>query len=245
MKYRFTFVKVLIAFLLFSINLFAQNKLNSSYVAAKINYLSGEDLPDDNILKYTYVKYTFTPTGEFGSSSAYNDKGLEYLYQVSGNRLMIKTLEGSVINTLRIMEWDNNKMVLVSASATGALDDAMSLQYTFYNEKLVQRSMPLKADDIFSIKENDTVYKSGQKIYASFKGSSFQRYLQLEIGKKNLNPKDVELISTFIINENGKPDSLRILQGISKSTTKNIGKLSTRPPECGYRHITTEKLLKY
>jgi hypothetical protein len=38
----------------------AQTSLNGSYVATKINYLNGDELQDDNLLKYTYVKYTFS-----------------------------------------------------------------------------------------------------------------------------------------------------------------------------------------
>ena len=194
----------------------AQTKLNGSYIATKVNYLSGEELADDNILKYTYVKYSFMPDGKLGISGTYEEKNTEYFYLVSGNRLLIKSDAGSVMNTLKIMESSDDKLILVSGSANGALDDPWSIKYTLYNEKLIQESLPLRPDDIFSIKGTDTIYKSGQKIYAQFQGPSFQRYIYTEVGKKKLNPKDVELISNFIINENGKPDSIRILKGINQ-----------------------------
>jgi hypothetical protein len=208
--------QILLAVLLFlGCSLSAQTKLTGSYVATKVSYLSGEDLPDENIIKYTYVKYTFTPDGQIGISGSYDEKNTEYLFEVKGNRLFIKSNVGSLTNTLKIMEASEDKLVLISGSVTGALDDPKAIKYTLYNEKLIQKRMPLTSGDIFSIKDNDTTYKSGQKIYAQFQGPSFQRYIYAEVAKKKLEPKDVELVSTFIINEKGKPDSVKILQGIS------------------------------
>lgn len=113
------------------------------------------------------------------------------------------------------MEISEDKLVLISGSQTGALDDPKSIKYTLFNEKFIQNKMPLTPDDVFKITGSDTIYKSGQKIYAEFQGPSFQQYIYTELGKKKLEPKDVELISTLIINEKGRPDSLRILHGIS------------------------------
>lgn len=209
-----TFLLILV-FLTSFVNTHAQTKLVGSYVATKVNYLSGEDLPDDNILKYTYTKYTFLPDGQIGISGTYENRSTGYFFTVKGNRLIIKTEAGSTINTLRIMESSEDKLVLISGSQTGALDDPHSIQYTLFNEKFIQKKIPLTPNDIFKITGNDTIYKSCQKIYAAFQGPSFQEYIYTEVGKKKLEPKDVELVSTFIINENGRPDSLRILQGIS------------------------------
>jgi hypothetical protein len=212
-KNKSQFLLVMLLFL--GCSLSAQIKLNGSYVATRVSYLSDENLPDENILKYTYVKYTFTPDGQIGITGSYEEKNTEYFFTVSGNRLFIKSSAGAIVNTLKIMESSEDKLILISGSVTGALDDPKSIKYTLYNEKLIQKRMPLSSSDIFSIKGNDTTYKSGQKIYAQFQGASFQRYIYAEVAKKKLNPKDVDLVSTFIINENGKPDSVRILQGIS------------------------------
>lgn len=194
---------------------YAQIKLNGSYVAAKINYLSGDELPDDNILKYTYVKYAFNNQDQIGISSIYYENGTPYLFSIRGNRLIIKSEAGSVINTMKILENTEDKLVLVSSSTGGSLEDPWAIKYTFYKEEFIQKNMRLSPGDIFSIKGTDTVYKSGQKIYAQFKGSSFQSYIYELIRKKKMDVKSGELLSTFIINANGRPDSLRIIQGIN------------------------------
>ncbi len=213
-KSAFGFV-ICIALTLLVLLSHAQIKLNGSYVATKINYLSGDELPDDNILKYTYVKYAFGNKDQIGISSVYYENGTSYSFAIKGNRLIIKSEVGSVMNTLKIMESTEDKLVLVSSSASGSLEDPWAIKYTFYKEEFIQKNMRLSSDDIFSIKETDTVYKSGQKIYAQFKGSSFQSYIYELIRKKKMDVKSGELLSTFIINANGSPDSLRIIQGIN------------------------------
>jgi hypothetical protein len=203
--------------LVLSTGLFSEvhGQLNGSYVATKVTYLTDDELPDDNILKYTYVKYTFTTPDQISIASEYQENGTPYNYVIQGNRLFIKTTAGSVMNTLKIMESDENKLVLISGSASGTLDDPKSIKYTLYNEKIIQQRMALTPDDIFSIRNNDTTFKAGQKIYAQFKGPSFLTYVYDELGKKNFGIKNAELVSTFIINSKGQPDSLRIIQGIS------------------------------
>ncbi|TKC63675.1 hypothetical protein FBD94_04810 [Pedobacter hiemivivus] len=193
----------------------AQVKLNGSYVATKVNYLSGDELPEDNILKYTYLKYTFSNQDQIGISGVYYEKGTPYLFAISGNRLIIKSEVGSVMNTLKIMENNADKLVLISSSASGSLEDPWAIKYTLYKEQFIQNNTLLSPNDIFSIKGTDTVYKSGQKIYAQFKGSSFQSYMYELIRKKKMDVKSGELLSTFIIDPDGHPDSLRIIQGIN------------------------------
>lgn len=193
----------------------AQITLNGTYIVTKVNYLSGDELPENNILKYTYVKYTFSNQDQIGISGVYYEKGEPYLYAIRANRLIIKTNAGSVINTMKIMENTPDKLVLVSSSVSGSLEDPWAIKYTLYTEQFIQNNTLLGPDDIFSIKGTDTVYKSGQKIYAQFKGPSFQAYIYELIRRKKMDVKSGELLSTFIIDANGHPDSLRIVQGIN------------------------------
>lgn len=212
--YAFRFL-ISIVLTLFVMDSHAQIRLNGSYVATKVNYLSGDELPEDNILKYTYVKYTFSNQNQIGISGVYNEKGTSYLFSISGNRLIIKSEAGSVMNTMKIMENNADKLVLVSSSAQGSLEDPWAIKYTLYKEEFIQNNMPLSPDDIYSIKGADTIYKSGQKIYAQFKGSSFQSYMYEQIRKKKMDVKSGQLLSIFIVDANGQPDSLRIIQGIN------------------------------
>jgi hypothetical protein len=193
----------------------AQTTLNGIYVAEKVSYLSGDELPDDNILKYTYVKYTFSNANQINISGVYSEKGTPMLFEINGNRLILKNEEGSIMNTLKILESSADKLVLVSSTARGELDDPWALRYTLYKEEIYQKNIPLSADDIFSIKGTDTIYKAGRKIHAKYKGASFQNYLYEYMRKKNKEVKSGELISTFIIDTNGLADSLKIIQGIN------------------------------
>lgn len=191
---------------------YAQVKLNGSYVATRICYLSDDDLPDDNILKYTYVKYTFNGTDQMNFSGVYDEMGSPFLYEIKGDRLVIKSEAGSVINTMRILEQSGNKLVLVSANGQ-SLSDPQALKYILYKEKMLQTVTPLVPDDIFSIQGSDTLFRSGQKIYAPFQGKSFQSYMYQALSK--LNTRQGELISTFIVGADGVADSLKIIQSIN------------------------------
>ncbi len=209
--------KLLLSFTIltmFTLAGYAQIKLNGSYIATKISYLSNDELPEDNILKYTYVKYTFSNINQISCSGVYYERGTPYLFVINGNHLIVKSEAGSVMNTMKIMESTADKLVLVSSSANGSLEDPWAIKYTLYNEQFIQKNLPLSPDDIFSIKETDTIYRSGQKIYAQFQGPSFQSYIYEQLRKKKKDVKSGQLLSTFIIDANGHPDSLKIIQGI-------------------------------
>ncbi|WP_316823083.1 energy transducer TonB [Pedobacter gandavensis] len=218
MKTRTKLILHLISSIILTLSVFtvqAQTKLYGSYVATKISYLSDDELPEDNILKYTYTKYTFSNSDRISSSGVYSEIGTNFLFAIEGNRLIIKSEAGAVINTMKIMESTANKLVLVSSASNGSLEDPWAIKYTLYNEQFLQSKLPLTPDDIFSIKGTDTLYKSGQKIYAQFQGPSFQQYMYEQLGKKKMNIRNGQLLSTFIIDKNGHPDSLRIIQGIN------------------------------
>lgn len=215
MKFIARLVLIIVAMQIMpQISIYAQFKPNGSYVATKVTYLSGDELPDDNILKHSYVKYTFSPQDRINISTSYDELGTPFLFEIRENILFVKSETGSIINTLKILENTNNKLVLISSAARGELDDPWAIKYTLHKEEFIQKQMKLSPDDIFSINGIDTIYKSGQKIYAQFKTQSFQRYVYDHIGI-NMSGKNEELHATFIVDENGRPDSLKILQGIS------------------------------
>lgn len=193
----------------------AQIKLNGSYIATKITYLNNEELPEDNILKYTYVKYTFSNIDQISSSGVYYERGTPYLFIINGNYLIVKSKAGIAMNIMKIMESTSDKLVLVSSPANHLLADPLAIKYTLYNEQFIQDKLPLSPNDIFRIKGTDTTSKSGQKIYAQFQGPSFQAYIYEQLSKKKKDVKSGQLLSTFIIDANGHPDSLSIIQGIN------------------------------
>lgn len=207
---------------------FAQTKitdLTGSWIAGKISYLSDEELPDENLLKYTYVKYTFSLPDKINVSGIYYDRGPEHLFELQGNRLLIKSSAGYVINTLRILESTKDKLVLVSASSDGDLESPTALKYTYYPEPLIQKGTPLNPNDIFRVNGTDTIFRSGQKIYAPFQGPVYQEYISTELQKKGIKGEGGELLATFIVNASGQADSLRIIQGINPKYDKAYTKI--------------------
>lgn len=199
--------------------------LSGSWIAGKVNFLSGDDLPDENILKYTYVKYTFAMPDKMYYAAVYHILGTEFLFEIRGNKLLVKSNVGFVVNTLKIMELNKNKLVMVMADANGSLESPTAIQYTFYPEKLVQESLALGADDIYKINGTDTVFNSSQKIYALFKGPDFSNYISSELSKVGVSARSGTLNASFIVNPFGKADSLKIIQGINPDYDKAYTKI--------------------
>lgn len=193
----------------------AQVKLSGAYVLSKIDYLNGEELPDDNLLKYTYVKYTFNQN-EISISGTYYENGRPFFFIINGDYLTVRSSTGAVLNTMKVLESTDNRLVLVSGSANGSVEDPWAIKYILYKEEYIQNNIPLRPDGIFSINEKDTVFKSSQKVYAKFNGESFQSYIYDLIRGRTKEVKSGELLSCFIIDKDGQPDSLKIIQGINR-----------------------------
>lgn len=214
--------KILVCLCFLSTSILAQIKtpdLYGAWVATRITYLSGDELPDENILKYTYVKYYFAAPDKLFVSGIYYDWGREGAFDVVGDRINFKTPEGYLMNTLRVLELSTNKLVIVHGSEHG-LTDPWAIKYTFIREQVVQDAIPLSPSDIFSVKGADTLYQSGQKIYAQFTGPAFSDYISENMGKKKVSTKSGELLASFIVDRNGHADSLKILQGINPKYDK-------------------------
>jgi hypothetical protein len=188
--------------------------LYGSWVATGVSYLSGDELPDENILKYSYQKYSFVAPNKFYSSPGYQSLGREMLFSLSGDKVQFKSAEGYVMNVVRILEHEENKLVIVQASVHGHADP-MAIKYTFHREEVLQNAMPLTSADIFLVNGTDTIYQSGQKVYALFKEPDFREFLSFNLYKKGISVKSGELLASFIVSKEGVADSLKILQGIN------------------------------
>lgn len=222
------YYRILLLLCLLTSTTFAQTKiadLTGSWIAGKVSYLSDEELPDENVLKYTYVKYTFSPPDRINVSGVYYDFGAEHLFELQGNRLLIRNSAGYVINTLRILESTKDKLILISASRDGDLESPTALKYTYYPELLIQKNKPLSPDDIFRVNGTDTIFRSGQKIYAQFDGPGCHDYISTELRKKSISGGSGELLATFIVDASGQADSLRIIQGINPKYDKAYTKI--------------------
>jgi len=221
-KTRFSFTFFCL-FWLFLVNFkaygqFKENDLFQSWVITEISHKDRSELPDDNILKYTFIKYTFTRPATFYQSESYSSLGRKMDFEVKGNNLTIKSAEGFVVNTLRILKVSENELIVVQPGVYG-LDDPHALVLQFSREQYVQNSTPLSENDFFKDLKGDTIYRQSPKVYAPYKGGDFGD--EVKVGDENfMTGKSGHLIASFIIDKNGKADSLKILKGISPAYDK-------------------------
>jgi hypothetical protein len=185
----------------------------NTWVVAQVTYANGSALPDVHPLKYLYIKYKFSQSDRLNIGTAYFENGADQLFELNGNLLTIKSAEGGYMNSYRV-ESLKDTLVLLQAEANG-FDDANALKFYFIPETKFQNSLPLSSDDIVSIKGQDTIYKQSRKIYASYKGPSFQRAIYEGIRTRaSMDGRAGNLIATFVVSKTGLPDSVRILEGI-------------------------------
>jgi hypothetical protein len=220
MRYRIVF------FLCFISNtLWAQVSLNNiwgNWVAVKITNKDGSALSDDNILKYTYLKYTFSPPDILYTSTTFADKGLLVNFEIREGLLLIKTPDGNVVNTIEIEDFKPDKLILLNGGRMG-FDSPEAVRYYFCPEATYQKSLSITANDILSIYGGDTTYKANPKVYAEFKEAEFVKYLYNNIdGTNTMDNASGHLVASFIVSKFGVADSLKILQGISPAFDKRF-----------------------
>jgi hypothetical protein len=65
-----------------------------SWVVTKVTHKDGTELPEENILKYTYVKYTFESPDKMFITQIYHEKGGLFLFEIINNELILKSFAG-------------------------------------------------------------------------------------------------------------------------------------------------------
>lgn len=209
-------IRVLIFMLLIAKLASAQiNKkdLNKSWVLQKITYGDSSELPDENIIKYSYRKYSFASNGQMYISSIYYNRGAQFKFELRNNEI-IQSQGGIIINHFQLEELTADKLVLLQ-SGTNGYKDPEALRCYFIAEEKLKASIPIsRGDESYSLLGQDTIYKRSPKFYAGFQGESFQSYLK--IGDGNLmHSKTGHFVASFIVFKSGKVDSLKIVKSIS------------------------------
>lgn len=233
--------------------LFAQINTDAIYgrwVKTGISYKDGGELPDENILKNTYVKYTFSAPDKMNISQEYYLNGTGLVFEISGNEIIMRSAAGSIMNEIRIVVLSGDKMVLLQKGYQG-FDDPTALKYTFTRETTVQNRLTLNAGDIFTIKGSDTVYKQNPKVYASYKGESFQRFIYDHIGDGDYMTGRIGYEkASFIVSKTGVADSLRILESIDADFDKrfikafNKAKKDWKPAVLNSKYVPVEMFVE-
>jgi len=204
---------------------FNQDNLYKTWVLNKIGYKNGSSLPDDNALKFTYMKYTFGYPDKLNFSLAYFETGTQRSFELKAAYLQLKSPEGTVINTVKIEALDNDNLILLQPGRDG-FNDPGSLLLSFVPENIYQRSIILKPKDIWSVYHGDTTYVESPKIYASYIGDSFMSYLYKGISDHiSMDGKAGHFVATFIVSKTGVADSLELLENIDAAFDKRFVKV--------------------
>jgi len=212
-----------ILLMLCSAALFAQSaeKLYGNWIKVKTIYKDGGELNDYDLIKYNYTKFSFGKPDKCIIALSYDQWGEPVHFMLGYDELFIKNDNEFVLNQLRIEKFSADTLILVQQN-NGSWDDPACIKFYYVPESAYQKANPLTADDIVSVKGNDTLYKASEKLYAGFNGeASFHMLEQSALG--NLHgetPLKNHFLATFIINKDGTADSLKIVEGINPDFDK-------------------------
>jgi hypothetical protein len=143
---------------------------------------------------------------------------------MGGDSLQIRTPQQGLINSFHI-EFAKDTLVLLQKGLDG-FNDPYALKFYFIPELTYQKSIPIKASDIYSIKTGDTVYRSSPKVYAHYNGNNFQWYVYSGIRERiSMQDKVGHLVAGFVVSKTGYADSVKILEGIDDKFNKQFIKI--------------------
>lgn len=223
MKFRFLIFLVLI-----TSSLHAQLKpqdIWGSWILTKVTFADNTELPDENMIKYAFIKYTFAKPNQMYYSGVYNEAGTNQVFELANNQIIVQSDAAFILNTMQVKQLHDRVLIIVQKGSNG-FNDADAIKYHFIKEDALQDSLRLTDKDIFSAVSGDTVYKESRKLYPSFIGSSFQDYLSKEIGTSNLMYRKSGYIkASFIVRKSGLADSLKIINNISPKYDKVFTRL--------------------
>ncbi len=214
--------------ILFLVLIFFGTKLEAQelfgdWIKTNVTYLNNNDFPDDNALKYQYLRYTFEKSNKLFASVKYDDKGTALLFDINSNILQIKNSYGFIINSFLVDKITNEELTLIQKGKDGFNDDDC-IKFQFQKEKLYQDKLLIKPSDILQISGIDTIYKSSEKIHAKYNGAkSFFEFCSDNIPEMSVVMATNNLfVATFIVRKSGQIDSIQILESINKRFEKQF-----------------------
>jgi hypothetical protein len=221
---KFVFKGLIFLFTSFSINLNAQ-EIIGDWIKTRVMYLNDAELPDENGLKYQYLRYSFENGRNFLMSSAFDDPGTILEFEIDNNFLQIKNSFGFITNAFLIEKLTDKDLVLVQKGQTGFSENSC-IKFYFEREKTYQAKLLLKPSDILLINNTDTVYKATEKIHAKFvSNKSFYEFCSENMPEiKTVMTANNIFLSTFIVRKTGVIDSIQILENINKRFEKQFRK---------------------
>ena len=223
-KMRRIFEILFLLLICFNADLDAQ-ELFGDWIKTNVTYLNDNEFPDEHVLKYQYLRYTFEKSNELFMSVKSDDKGTALLFNINSNILQVKNSYGFIINSFLIDKITNDELILIQ-KGKGGFNESDCIKYQFIKEKLYQNKLPIKPSNILLISGIDTIYKSSEKIHAKFNGDkSFSEFCSDNIPEMSVVMATNNLfVATFIVRKSGQIDSVQILENINKRFEKQFRK---------------------
>ena len=212
-------VLIVITCICYSMQGIAQPKntqlLLGSWVKVGSWLYSGEEMPDEHLLKSGYLRYDFRPGGKLFRAAKATDDGIPEDYTVNNN-----TLKASVMRyEIKFLSADS--LVLVEYGRLGP--EPNSACFSFIREDAYAARLPI-ANSIMTIRGADTLFKQSAKVRAKFYGDEqFELFLQKRIKEfEKAQGQSKSFVATFIIGADGRIDSAAIQEGINKKFDKQF-----------------------
>jgi tetratricopeptide (TPR) repeat protein len=208
---------VLLILLTVSLSSFAQVKSSEifgSWIITSISFKDGSALPDENPLKYTFVKYTFDEANKmYSSTKSANRGGLTY-YQIKKDQLIINNISGVIISNFLISKKGPDTLKILRKGPKG-FGDPDAIQYTFVRENLVQQAQAKSNANNYTISGKDTVYNQSPTLYAKFyQPAGIEEYVTTEMKDKAGEQGTGLFRMSFVVDKNGIADSIKVIRGI-------------------------------
>ena len=188
---------------------FDLNLEGTSWVKTKVTLASGKEVPIDDELRYSYLKYTFNKNTMLVSND-FREKGSKMAYTLEKNELRM-FLEANVLSpALVIVNQTTDSLIIEQYSWTYGSTARLS----FVNETLWRKSHPLQ---IAEATENDTLYIANAFQYPQMKDyDSFEDYLSKKMKKKiRFKMNRNFFIADFTINKIGNVEDIKIRRGVN------------------------------
>lgn len=212
-------LKTLIALILFSIPIFAQNgeKILGTWIKTKVEAFNNNPTKLIKARDKKFIKYTFEKAGRMFMSSEYNKKGNEIKYVVYGDIVDLR------YNKLKIEKLDNDELILVELQNNRISPNSARLYFT--KEQVFLNKLPINESDIF-VKDQDTTYFETQKVYPKFQNDTradIEDFIQPYVEGLS-NRKEAFSYASFIVNTNGKVSDIKIHHHINKKYDEGLKK---------------------
>jgi len=142
-------------FLILFINLSGNaQKIYGDWVKTKVEYIDSSELPNENELKYHYLRYTFESSDKYFMSLSFDNKGTALLFALNKNVLEIKNSFGYTTNSFLVSKLTRDELVLIQRGRT-SFSDKDCIRLYFIKESVFQKMLPVRPSDILFINSRE------------------------------------------------------------------------------------------